>query len=81
MRNQNLSLETGFVQIELFTLPVCVTVILHSMNNHVCISLYRYIIIYIYVFQIINMSANKTNQIPTLLRHYLFLLQAAQAHP
>lgn len=40
MTNQNLSLAIGFVQIEVFTVPVCLTVILHSMEDQVYISLY-----------------------------------------
>lgn len=43
MTNQNLSLAAGFVQIEAFTLPVCLTAIPHSMNNRGYISLYTYI--------------------------------------
>lgn len=38
MKNQNLSLATGFLQIEVLTVPVCLTVILHSMEYQVNIS-------------------------------------------
>lgn len=50
MTNQNLSLAAGFVQIEAFTLPVYLTVILHSMNNRGYISLYTYISILMYTY-------------------------------
>lgn len=40
MTNQNLSLAPGFTQIEVFTVPVCLIIILHSMEDQALISLY-----------------------------------------